>query len=162
MSLHKKILVMRYKNFPWYNFYNQLWFNYHHLFFCSLIFRGRKIFAFNLLLRIKEGLKAKEKYDPFLVFLVAFMKITPAVILLTLPQGGMLHSVPFPITPKKQVTFAVKWAIKLLKDSFRIVKLSTLVDNLVSALYNKGISWRKKKEIHMVSLKSRHLIKYIK
>lgn len=50
----------------------------------------------------------KEKYDPFLVFLVAFMKITPAVILLPRRQGGKVFSAPFPITPKKQVTFAVK------------------------------------------------------
>jgi len=77
-------------------------------FFGSLLFRGKKILAFNTFLQIKNGLKRKEKFDPFLVFLVAMMKITPSLVLLPIRKSGALHGVPFPISQRKQITFAVK------------------------------------------------------
>jgi hypothetical protein len=64
--------------------------------------------AFNNFLKIKQGLKLREKFDPFLIFLVSMMKITPNVILMPLKKSGVMQGVPFPISFKKQVTFAVK------------------------------------------------------
>src|ERR1700753_931804 len=101
------------------SFYLQLWFNFHYTFFGSLIFRGKKILAFNTFLKIKNGLKIKEQFDPSLVFLIAMMKISPVIILLPIKNSGMVQGVPFPINKRKQVTFAVRWVIKLLRDNFR-------------------------------------------
>ena len=64
----------------WYNFYLQLWYNYHKLFFCSLISKGKKIKAFNTFLKIKKLLKNKEDYDPSLIFLVALIIQDPSVL----------------------------------------------------------------------------------
>jgi hypothetical protein len=45
---------------------------------------------------------------------------------------------------KKKITFAVKWIIKLLKDNDRIVKISTVVDLLISTIYyNRGSALKK-------------------
>jgi ribosomal protein S7 len=158
----RKFLKKRYKHHICYNFYQQLWFNYHHVFFGSLIFKGKKAKAFNTFLQIKKGLKFKENFDPFLVFLVAMMKITPSLVLLPIRKAGSTHGVPFPINQRKQITFAVRWAIKLLKDNHRIFKVSTIVDLLVSAIYNRGLAIQKKKELYKISMQTRHLIKFFR
>lgn len=146
----------------WYNFYLQLWFNYHKLFFCSLISKGKKIKAFNTFLKIKNVLKTKEDYDPSLVFLVALIKITPVVILRPFKTSGVVHGVPLPITYKKQFTFACKWVIKLLKDSFRSVSPNDVADLLVSSIYDKGLAIKRREDVYKAAYLNRHLLKFFK
>jgi ribosomal protein S7 len=98
----------RYRKLLNYNSYIQLWFNFHHLFFCSLIFRGKKISAFNNILRIKQFLKVKEDFDPFLIFLVSMLRMQPQIILVPSRKSGVINEIPFPITPRKQLTLAIR------------------------------------------------------
>jgi ribosomal protein S7 len=109
-------------------------------------------------LLIKQGLKFREKFDPFLIFLVSMMKITPNIVLISHKKSGIIHGVPFPISARKQITFSVKWVLKLLKDSDRVVKVSRIIDLLISSIYNRGISIKRKKEVYRNALRNRHLI----
>jgi ribosomal protein S7 len=84
------------------------WFKYHQLFFHSLIWRGRKLFAFNFFIKVKQELKLREESDPSLVLFVALLKITPEVILFPQRRAGVVHMVPMPITIKKQITYSIK------------------------------------------------------
>jgi len=56
------------------------------------------------------------------------LKITPKVILKSKWIGGKPKGVPFPLDEKKQVMFANKWIIKLLKDREGSVSISSLSD----------------------------------
>lgn len=85
------------------NYYWQLWFRYHSVFFGSLIFSGNKLRAFKMFLLIKQGLKHRELTDPVKSFLVAMMMITPNIYLLPLKLGGRSVGVPMPITEKKKL-----------------------------------------------------------
>src|SRR3546814_2431241 len=58
------------------------------VFLGSLIFNGKKLKAFNNFLKIKQGLKLKEFFDPYIIFLVSMMKITPDISFLSLKLGG--------------------------------------------------------------------------
>lgn len=136
------------------------YFCYHSVFFGRLIFRGKKAKAFNMFLKIKEGLKQKELIDPVLVFYVAMIRMTPHVLLFPIKKSGATEAAPFPIGPRKQVTFAVKWAIKTLKDSHGKVTVPKLVDVLVSAIYNKGPAIEKKREVYRKASNCRHFIKF--
>jgi hypothetical protein len=51
-----------------YNFFEYFFFRYHRIFFGSLIIKGRKLWAFNFLNKIKYELKQKEKIEPNLIF----------------------------------------------------------------------------------------------
>ncbi len=77
---------------------------------------GFKIFAFNRFILIKEELKLKEKGDPYLIFLVALMKISPKLKLQQMKMFGINIKLPLPVTQKKGIVLAVKWALKLLKN----------------------------------------------
>lgn len=67
-----------------------------------------------------------------------------------------------PISEKKQYTFAVKWIVKLLKDKFRVIKISAVVDLLISAVYGKGLAIEKKDSVHAIADLNRHLIRFFR
>jgi len=67
-----------------------------------------------------------------------------------------------PFLKKKSVSFAVKWTIKLLKDQNKVINLASLSEVLVQALYNKGVSFEKKKSVYRMAKENRHLIRYFK
>jgi len=128
------------------------------VFFGSLIFSGFKLVAFNNFIKIKQGLKKKEFLDPYKLFLVAMMMITPNIYLLPLKLGGRAVGVPLPITEKKKVTMGVKFLLKLLKDKNHVLSIETVVNLLVSSIYGKGLSIEKKLAINKVGSLNRHLL----
>lgn len=137
----------------------QLWFNYHFLFFKSLIFRGLKLKAFNFFINIKKGLKISEQFDPSFLFLISMLKITPLLILKPVKIGGATYAVPFPINYWKKISYGCRWVIKLLKDNQRVFSVNSIVDSLVSSFYNEGFSINKKKDVYHTAELNRHLIK---
>jgi small subunit ribosomal protein S7 len=132
---------------------------YHRLFFGALIFRGRKLAAFNMFMNIKYQLKLRESYDPYFIFYVAMLKITPEVFLVTLPLGSVKYGVPLPITEIKKISFAVKWIVKLLKNKNSKVTVKTITDLLIASVYSKGDAIKKKEEIYKIARLNRHLVK---
>jgi ribosomal protein S7 len=88
--------------------YLHVCFCYHNLFFGALIFRGKKLKAFNFFLNLKNNLKKRENNDPFFIFLVSMMKLTPKLLLRSAHFGSFTKGVPLPISEKKSISFAVK------------------------------------------------------
>lgn len=74
-----------------YNYYYYLFFSYNVLFFRSLIFSGKKLRAFNLFLDLKYSLKQEESFDPFFVFLVSMMRLSPEFTLSALKLSGIVY-----------------------------------------------------------------------
>jgi len=98
-------LIKRKRN---YNFFNYLFFKYHRIFFGSLIFNGKKLWAFNLFLKLKYNLKIKEGVEPNLLFFFSMINISPTVLLFPLKIGGKVEGVPLPISLNKKLIFATK------------------------------------------------------
>jgi len=136
----------------------QLWFNYHFLFFHSLIFRGLKLKAFNFFCKIKKELKIFERFDPAFIFLVALLKITPSLMLKPLQVSGVTYDAPFPITYWKKISFGCKWVIKLVKDNYGLT-IKTIVESLTLSLIDEGISMNKKDIVYEIASLNRHLIR---
>lgn len=139
-----------------------LLYKYHYHFFHSLINRGNKLWAFNFFIEVKFFLKLDEELDPLILFFLAITNITPEVLLFPYHSGGIVNSVAMPITLRKQIIFATKWVIKLLKDKFRIVSVDSVTTILIDALYNEGLSIDKKLSVQIEATRNRYLIKYFK
>lgn len=137
----------------------QLWFNYHFLFFRSLIFRGLKLRAFSFFSKVKQGLKVVEDFDPSFLFLLSMLKITPSLMLKPLRIGGAVYEIPFPITYWKKIIFSCRWVIKLLKDINRVVSVNSIVDALSTSLVDQGLSMEKKFSVYELAALNRHLIR---
>jgi ribosomal protein S7 len=88
--------------------YIEIYSSFYNKFFCSFIFKGMKLKAFNNMLKLKEALKFKEKADPFDVLLAALFKITPSLFLMPLKRGGETVAVPLPLNRQRQISFSVK------------------------------------------------------
>ena len=149
-------------NYNYQNNFLYIWYKYHFHFFRSLITCGNKLRAFNFFIKLKFNLKQHEKIDPLLIFFLAMSNITPEVLLFPLKMAGIINEVAMPITIRKQIIFATKWVIKLLKDKYRIYKLSTITQLLLSAIRNKGLSIKKKEQVYSEAIRNRYLTKYFK
>jgi len=92
---------MHYKNLTrkkTFNFFVYFFFRYHRIFFGSLIFKGRKLWAFNFFNNLKYQLKLRERLEPNLVFFFSLVKITPNVLLFPFKIGGKVEGVPLAIS----------------------------------------------------------------
>jgi len=49
-----------------------------------------------------------------------------------------------------------------LKEKNRVVKINDLIDLIVSSIYGKGISIKKRLELQITASKNRYLLKYLK
>jgi len=159
MSRLKNIIRYRFELKPWYDYYIQLGFRYHNLFFCSLVNDGKKLKAFNFFLSLKSSLKLKEFVDPYNIFLISFMNITPQVFLRTFKLGSVRYGIGMPISERKKISFAIKWSVKLLKDKYGGVTINNLSDLIINSLYNRGESYKLKIEVHRLAKINRFFIK---
>lgn len=146
--------------------HNAYWhfvYSYNRLFFHSLIRRGLKARAFNLLGLIKYELKRKQEEDPLVLLFASLLHLAPSVVLFPVKKSGVVQGVPFPIGGKKQMTFAVKWAVKFSRVSLGKVKAYTRVAGLLDqALYNKGDAYDEKDAVYEVALVNLHLVGFYK
>lgn len=142
-----------------YNYYSHMWYLYHNKFFGTLIKKGKKITAFKFFLEIKRSLKRKEFFDPYYLFLVAMLQITPSLLIVPVKVGAAAKGVAFPLHEKRRITFAVKWVLKLLKDRNGSLKVEPIVDLLYNSVYGKGLAIEKKNFAHSTGLSTRYLLK---
>lgn len=145
-----------------FNFFTYLFFRYHRTFFGSLIWRGRKLWAFNFFLKIKTQLKLKEYIEPNYLFFLSLIKISPNVLIFPYKIGGKLQGVPLPISWYKKLIFGTKWVIKLLKDKYKKINLFNIIEIIISAIYNKGLSIKKRKLYSSLGNANKSLIKKFK
>lgn len=139
-----------------------IFFRYHRLFFGSLIQRGRKLWAFKFFINLKYQLKRNLLIDPNLLFYAAMLKITPYILLTRKKIGSTIYGVPVYIGFNKQLIFAVKWVVKLLRDKYRRLIVNEVSNSLLGALFNKGLSFEQKKSVYKVAEENRHLLRYLK
>jgi len=145
-----------------FDFHSYLWFRYHNLFFGGLIRRGRKLWAFKFLCDLRYSLKTADNIDPFWIFLACMVKITPSILLLPLRLGVTLYGVPAPINERKRYTFAVKWVIKTIRDNNKRLTVDSVKEALIDALYERGVSWEKKKAVNETSAANRYLLNLLR
>jgi len=147
------------KRFDYHHF---LHYKYHSLFFGSIIQHGRKLWAFDFFIRLKQQLKYREGIDSYWILLISLIKITPSLLLFPLKLGGVIQGVPLAITERKQYIFAVKWVIKLLRDKYKRLTIENVSDALIGAIYNQGLSIEKKKSVYEIAASNRHLIRFFR
>lgn len=96
--------------------------------------------------------------DPYKIFLVALMMVSPNIYLLPIKLGGRSIGVPMPISEKKKVTLGVKFIIKMLKERMVSLSVKALVDVLSSSLYGQGLAIDRKVSLYKAGSQNRHLL----
>lgn len=155
-----KLVRDKYGLNQWHSSHLHYIYSYHRLFVNNLIFRGRKAMAFRWLYAVKYFLKLREKFDPYLLLFVALLRVSPGVTLFPIKKSGVVQGAPFPISRRKQMTFALKWVIKLLKDNNRAITIAKMVDLLFDAIHERGGAIAKKNYVQQKAIVNKHLVKY--
>lgn len=158
--LYKHYKVKKRKNY--YQLLPFLFYKYQRLFFGSLIWRGRKIWAYNFLLRLKYKLKLKNNIEFHIIFIFSLLKITPHILLSYLKIGGSKQGVPLAISWKKKMTYAIKWIRMSLRNKYKRIKLKDMVEEISSSIYDKGLGCRKRKRTYIEGFSNRFLLKRFK
>lgn len=159
---NKSFNYLRYKNVIWFDKFIRFYYWLHILFFCTLIWSGKKLLAFNFFLRIKEGLKNVNLLHPNSVFFSATLAVKPVIYLKPLRMAGKTYGVPTYMSQKKSIIFAIRLILKTLKDKYRVVRMNDIISVLDLASKNKGLAIEKKLEIYKTSLENKHLTFYLK
>lgn len=158
MIKHYKIINRRCYN----DFLPFLFYKYQRIFFSSMIWRGRKLWAYNFMLKLKHGLKLKENIEFHIIFIFSLLNITPHIILSYLKIGGVNQGVPLVISWKKKITYATKWIKMALIDKYKKVKLKHLLEEITLSIYDKGLGVKKKKRTYIEGFSNRFLLKRFK
>jgi ribosomal protein S7 len=127
-----------------------------------MIWRGRKLWAYNFMLNLKYELKLKENFEFHISFLFSLLNITPHIILSYLKIGGAKQGVPLAISWKKKITYAIKWMRIALKNKHKKIKLKFLLEELIMSIYNKGLTFNQKKRTYIEGFSNRFLLKRFK
>jgi ribosomal protein S7 len=138
-------------------------FRYYDILLKSLIFKGRKLWAFKFLIQLRLNIKQREELNPFWIIITGLVKVSPDFILFSKRLGAVVHKVPLPIRERKQYTFAIKFVVKMVKDKFPRLQ-PFLVGEMVrwSTLHDGGQSMDMKIRMYEEGIKNRHLLKFFK
>jgi len=158
MIKHYKLINKRSYN----SFLPYIYYKYYRVFFQSMIWRGRKLWAYNFMLNLKYELKLKENFEFHISFLFSLLNITPHIILSYLKIGGAKQGVPLAISWKKKITYAIKWMRIALKNKHKKIKLKFLLEELIMSIYNKGLTFNQKKRTYIEGFSNRFLLKRFK
>jgi ribosomal protein S7 len=157
--LKRKINIINYK---YIDNILYLWYKYHSHFFRSLIFEGRKLWAFNFFSKIKYNLKKNNDLEPFFIFFICMLKISPVLLLFPFKLTSIAQQVAMPISFKKQITFSIKWILKLLKNNKQKITINEIIKVFLNTIENQGLALKKKEEINIEAERNHYLIKYFK
>jgi len=155
---HYKIINRRYYN----DFLPYLFYKYQRVFFESMIWRGRKLWAYNFMLKLRYELKLRESIEFHIIFILAMLNITPHIILSYLKIGGAKQGVPLAISWKKKITYAVKWVRMALTNKYKKIRIKFLLEEILLSIHNKGLGCKKKKRTYIEGYSNRFLLKRFK
>jgi len=123
-----------------YDSFLYLYFYYHEYFWKSILKKGLKLRTINLFYNLKYQLKLRENTEPYLIFLVAMLNISPQIFPRKLWVAGANRTLAFPIFLKKQVFLGIRWLLQYSREN-RKLNIDKLIQVLIESLYNKGALW---------------------
>ena len=145
------------------DFFSHSFFVYRLFFLGKMNFRGRKLAAFNFIIKLKFFLKMREEgYDPSFIFTIAFINLTPLFFVRNIWMGNVSKSLPFPLFEEKKFSFAVMYFFRFIKQKYGVIKIEDLVELLISSLYKRGPVYEQKIELYKKSMENRHLLGFLK
>jgi len=145
------------------DFFAHSFFVYRSFFLGKMNFRGRKLAAFNFIIKLNFFLKIREEgYDPSFIFTIAFMNITPLFFIRNIWMGNVSKSLPFPLIEEKKFSFAIMYFFRFIKQKYGIIKIENLVELLISSLYKRGLLYEQKIGLYKKSMENRHLLGFLK
>jgi small subunit ribosomal protein S7 len=119
---------------------------------------ARRIFNDSMKILIKKGQKYPEK-----LFERAIDLVKPNVEVRPKRIGGAVYQIPVEVNPHRQLTLAVRWIIKAIRDKKGKATADKLSDELLLATQEQGNAFKKKMDVFKMAQANKafaHFAKY--
>jgi len=131
---------------------------FYNKFYGSLIFRGRKSYAFRMFDNILFNFKNQLKVDPYIELRKAIENLIPILGLTKKRIGKVYHSVPKMAVGNRRFVIMLNWIIKKQKGKSNVLgfKIDDVSRHLIDAVSNRGVLINLKKQHLAVALAGKH------
>ncbi len=116
-----------------------------------LMFDGKKSIAANILYKSLNIISKKIKKDGLDLLKLALNNVKPIVEVKSRRVGGTTYKIPVEVRPSRGYTLAIRWIIFSARKRYKKKMFLNLSDELLDAINKKGLSIKKRDEIHRIA-----------
>jgi ribosomal protein S7 len=154
---------MTFENYINLEYYNKTFYLLEKAFIGKLIKKGKKLYALKIFNDFKYLLKKKTKKNPNLIIIIGVLNSLIKVHFIKKRFGGIKKDIPVPLTFERQVKFAVRELLYIVKTKrMKSINLKKLVNIICYCYKFKGPIIKKNFQLYKKAMVNRVLLNFIK
>ncbi len=126
----------------------------------TILKKGKKSLAENIVYRAMERVKQKSKEDPLKMFEKAVENVRPVLETKSRRVGGATYQVPVEVLLNRSISLAVRWLIRFARDRAGKSMEEKLSAEIIDAVNNRGGAVKKREDIHKMAESNRAFAHY--
>ncbi len=116
-----------------------------------LMLNGKKSVAENILYKSLDLIELKCKDNKIKLLELAVNNVKPIVEIKTRRVGGTTYQIPIEVRPIRANTLAIRWIIKSARNRSNRNMILNLTNELFDSINKKGLSIKKRDEVHKIA-----------
>jgi len=121
---------------------------------------GKKSTAARIFYGALEMMGEKTGEDPLKLFKQAVDNVKPQVETKSRRVGGATYQVPVEVNPKRQLSLSLRWLVNAARTRGERTMKERLAAELMDAAANRGVSIKKKEDVHRMAEANRAFAHY--
>jgi small subunit ribosomal protein S7 len=126
----------------------------------TILKKGKKSLAENIVYKAMERVKQKSKEDPLKMFEKAVENVRPVLETKSRRVGGATYQVPVEVLLNRSISLAIRWLIRFARDRAGKSMEEKLSAEIIDAVNNRGGAVKKREDIHKMAESNRAFAHY--
>ena len=116
-----------------------------------LMWDGKKSTAEAVFYRAMDQIETKLSKDPLEVFKQSIENIKPLIEVRSKRVGGATYQVPIEVTPKRQLSLAIRWILEAARSKKGRPMHLRLASELIDAFNKEGAAYTTRENVHRMA-----------
>ena len=116
-----------------------------------LMWDGKKSTAEAVFYRAMDQIETKLSKDPLEVFKQSIENIKPLIEVRSKRVGGATYQVPIEVTPKRQLSLAIRWILEAARSKKGRPMHLRLASELIDAFNKEGTAYTTRENVHRMA-----------
>ena len=126
----------------------------------TIMYEGKKSVAEQIVYGALDGVQAKAKADPLVLFKQALENVAPSVEVRSRRVGGATYQVPVEVRTERRQALAIRWIINAARERNDKTMVDRLANELLDASNNRGAAVKKREDTHRMAEANRAFAHY--
>ena len=126
----------------------------------TIMYEGKKSVAEKIVYGALDGVEAKAKSDPLVLFKQALENVAPSVEVRSRRVGGATYQVPVEVRTERRQALAIRWIINAARERNDKTMVDRLASELLDASNNRGAAVKKREDTHRMAEANRAFSHY--